>query len=111
MDVDIYRVVEQSDGSEYKTFLASTDQKKLLGDVFQTWMPKMHIMSVDAIKENIITSIALVRETIEWGKNATLSKRCNSISDYLAKGEYSKESLMNLVANTILSSDGYGLRV
>jgi len=111
MTVDLYRVTEALEGSEYRTYLDTTEHRKVLGAIFNTWMPRMYAMPVDAIKDNIITSINLAMETIEWKKNATLSTRCRNILDYLSKGKYTKRSLMTVVCNTILSSDGLGLKV
>jgi hypothetical protein len=111
MNIDVYRVTEVKDGSEYKTLLDNTDQKQVLGTIFLAWVNRMHIMSMDAIKDNILVSIELAKETLEWKKNATLSKRCKSISDYITKGAYTKISLMKVVTNTILSSEGFGLKV
>jgi hypothetical protein len=111
MQIDLYRVTESHDGSDYRTFLDTIEQRKVLGSIFMAWMLRMDAMSKDTIKDNILTSIELAKETLAWNKNATLSKRCKSITDYIAKGAYTKMSLMKLVGNNILSSEGLGLKV
>ena len=111
MDIDVNKITEQDNGSEYITYLTTVDQRKVLGCIFQVWLPKIDYMSAESLKDNIIHSIALACETFEWKKNATLSKRCKSIFDYIQKGIYTKESLMKIVTNTILSSEGFGLKV
>jgi hypothetical protein len=112
MDIDVCRITEKADGSEYNTLLASDiDQKKILGAIFQVWLPKITMMPVETIKDNIINSVELAWETLEWKKNATLNKRCKHIFDYIQKGGYSKKSLMVVIMNTILSSEGHGLIV
>jgi hypothetical protein len=111
MQIELYRVTESNDGSDYRTYLDTIDQRKVLGAIMMAWMLRMDAMSVDTIKDNILTSLELAKETLEWHKNATLSKRCKSISDYIAKGAYTKMSLMKVVANNILSSEGFGLKV
>jgi hypothetical protein len=111
MDIDVNKITEQDNGSEYITYLTTVDQRKVLGCIFQVWLPKIDYMSVDSLKDNILNSIELARETLEWKKNATLNKRCKSIYNYIQKGIYKRESLMKIVTNTILSSDGFGLKV
>jgi hypothetical protein len=111
MDVDVYKITEKDDGSEYNTHLATIEQKRVLGAIFQVWLPKITMMPIETIKDNIINSIELSMETLDWKKNATLSKQCKHIFDYIQKGGYSKKSLMVVIMNTILSSDGHGLIV
>ncbi len=106
MEIEIYKIRESEDTSS-RILSNVTEHPKLLGCVFMEWYHHLQFMSMEQIKENILLSIDIVKETLDWKKNGTLQKRINSLTDYLAKNAYDRKILMTIVTNTILSAEGF----
>jgi hypothetical protein len=83
-------------------------QKDILGRLLSLILNEIGYMSNDALKTNLLTAVELVKETLDWKRVASLSKKTNFIENYLRSKEINRATLQALITNIILSSDGLG---
>lgn len=106
MEIEIYKIKEIDEVSS-RVLKGVCEHPRLLGNIFSEWYHHLTFMSTEQIKNNILESISLAKETLVWKKNGTLQKRINSLQDYLSKNTYDRRILMTIVTNTILSAEGF----
>jgi len=93
------------DGNYYD----KVEQKDVLGKILSLLLTEVNYMSVDAMKEALISATDLAAESsTELVKCATLLRKVTFIRDYLRVKTLNRTVLLNLITNTILSSEGLG---
>jgi len=85
-----------------------TKQSGALGSIVEVCMEKLNYMSREAMIEWLLESCNLAEETLSWKKNATLARRINYIREYLKHRDPSREVVMSMIVNTVLSGHGLG---
>ncbi len=106
MNIDVYKIKE-TDFTDSRTLRGSYDHKNILAGIFSTWKHHIEYMPLHLLKANILESISLANETLEWKNNSSLKKKINALMDFLEKDNYTRKSLMLVILNTILSADGF----
>lgn len=81
-------------------------QAGIISAITELAMDNIKYMSKEAMIEWLLQACEMAEETLEWKKNATLSKKINFIRDYFKEHDPSRDRIMNIMVNIILSGQG-----
>ena len=91
-----------------KEYVVSIDEKNAIGYILALCIPYLTYMSDDAMKQWILSSCEMAEE-VNDAKDGSITRKVNSIRDYLGKREFSSEMLQQLIVNLHLSALDMGL--
>lgn len=83
-------------------------QSGVVSGIAELAMDKLKYMSNEAMQEWLFQACEMADETMEWKKNATLSRKVKYIRDYFKDNTPDRERTMSIFINIVLSGQGLG---
>ncbi len=83
-------------------------QSGIVSGIAELAMDKLKYMSKEAMQEWLLQACEMAEETLEWKKNASLSRKITYIRDYFNNNDVDRERTMNVLINVVLSGQGLG---
>jgi len=80
----------------------------VISGIAELAMDKLKYMSNDAMKEWLLQACEMAEETMEWKKNATLSRKITYLRNYFKDNDTDRERTMSVLINVVLSGQGLG---
>ncbi len=85
---------------------SNVSQSGIISGVSELAMEHIKYMSKEAMITWLYEACNLAEETLEWKKNATLSRRIKKIREYFNHHDPNRGMVVNILVNTILSGQG-----
>ncbi len=83
-------------------------QSGIIAGLSELAMENIKYMSKEAMVTWLYEACNLAEETLEWKKNATLSRKIKQIREYFNHHDPDRQTTMNILINVILSGQGLG---
>ena len=83
-------------------------QSGVISGIAELAMDKLKYMSNEAMKEWLLQACEMAEETMEWKKNATLSRKITYLRNYFKENNDDRERTMSVLINVVLSGQGLG---